>query len=231
MPDVTIHELDVMREANWSFRRSEPVVHRAPYSSSGAFDPFPAYAHERRPVADAVAHVIERCPPLWNVDIFLADREEAGRSNGYSDIAEPQHYDEADGCWVRDTPAGLIMMSGKRVPPHPAMSRYLVAHEYGHHVEWFLEHARGHRLRSGAIVAGYAKMRGLASVHHGSGGRWHDSVDEVFACDFRIVVCDVETEFWPHPGIPRPEDCRAPVRDWWADALDAMTQFGSKAEA
>ena len=41
---------------------------------------------------------------------------------------------------------------------------------------------------------------------------------EVFACDFRLLVCDTEPEFWPHPGVPRPEGILA-IRAWWLTAL------------
>jgi hypothetical protein len=55
-------------------------------------------------------------------------------------------------------------------------------------------------------------------VHHGEGGTWHDSACEILACDFRILVTGMEAEFWPHPGIPRPEMVPA-LRDWWDAAL------------
>ncbi len=141
-------------------------------------------------------------------------------------MAEPQHYE--DGKYVKDTPIGLIVMSGKRQPPHPAMTRYLVAHEYGHNVEWMLERVRDSKtLHSGEVVAEYAKLRGLPddALHHGSGGRWHDSATEIFACDFRILVGQTETEHWPHPGIPHPVDVDADLAAWWAQSLDEMSKY------
>lgn len=225
MAEIVIRELNVMTDAGWSFNDSMPVWRHGRLGSSGRFDPFPAYPHDVAVVREMAERVQRICPPRWDVELYVADREELGRSNGYSNAHEDGHYDDND-HWVRDAPSGLIMLSGKRVPPHPAMTRYLVAHEYGHNVEWMLNDARGERLQGDAVVTEYAKMRGMSTpVHHGSGGRWHDSAAEVFACDFRILVCDVEEEFWPHPGVPHPRELpqTGDLIAWWAKAQEGLT--------
>jgi len=212
-PGITVHKLAIIDEAQWSFREREPRW------GDGTWDPFPAYPHDLAVAIEAAAHVQRYCPPLWHVEMYLADREETGRSNGYSNVNQPQHRND-DGTWVKDPPVGLIVLSGKRIPPHPAMTRYLVAHEYGHNLAWMLGHVRGANLYDDDLMQDYAAMRALPpdGVHHGSGGRWHDSLHEVFACDFRIHVAGVEPEFWPHPGIARPE--RVDQLDaWWQQAL------------
>jgi hypothetical protein len=222
-PAVTVHELAVMDTATWHFRDHIPLpqwFHPDHGSFAATFDPFPAYPHDLAVVADAVEHVARCCPPIWNVQVWVADREEIARSNGHSNVHDGGHYEGDD--YVKDTPTGLIVLSGKRVPPHPALTRYLAAHEYGHNVEYMLAVARGAKhARDDAVVTEYAALRGLPDVHHGSGGRWHDAASEVFACDFRLVVCGVEPEFWPHPGIPRPEDMPG-VAAWWAAALATL---------
>jgi hypothetical protein len=167
-------------------------------------------------------HVAGWCPPVWDVDLYIADREETGRTNAWSTVHEDGRY-EGD-TWVKDPPIGLIVLSGKRTPPHPALTRHLVAHEYGHNVEWMVNYTRGVGLHDDSLAREYAEMRGLpdSALHHGTGGRWHDSVHEILACDFRIVVCDIEPEYWPHPGIPHPD--RVDELDgWWADAVNALT--------
>lgn len=211
-----------MAEGEWSWRETAPKWRHRQYGSFGEFDPFPAYGHDVKVIEETAELVAERCPPLWDVELFVANREEIGRSNGYSNCHEGGHYEGED--WVKDPRVGLIMLSGKRVPPHPAVSRYLTAHEYGHHVEWMLEHVRGSKhVHEGKVVAEYAKYRGLPdeSLHHGSGGRWHDSATEVFACDFRIVACGIEAEYWPHPGVPHPRDLSlsADLWSWWAQSM------------
>jgi hypothetical protein len=219
---ISVHELDIMTAARWSFNDGWPKWQHRLHGSCGEFDPFPAYPHEVALVQQTASHVQQRFAPLWDVELFVANREERGRANGYSSLHMGGHYDDND-QWVKTDPVGLIVLSGKRVPPHPAVSRYLVAHEYGHHVEWMLEHLRGSKsAHSGRVIAEYADLRGLPKpVHEGGGGRWHDSAAEIFACDFRIIVCGVEVDYWPHPGIAHPRDPSLPhdLWGWWAAHL------------
>lgn len=219
MSTILVRDLDVMADADWSFRDSQPRWSHRLHVALATFDPFPGYPHQADDVRAAAAHVEAMCPPTWDVELYVADREEVGRSNGFSTYHAGGHYE--NGEWVQGSPTGLIMLSGKRIPPHPAVTRYLVAHEYGHNVEWMLQVARGAQIHGSEVMAEYGALRGL-SAHHGSGGRWHDSAHEVFACDFRILVCGVEPEFWPHPGVPRPEAAGVPVEAWWAEAAEQL---------
>lgn len=223
MAEIIVREVHPATEGVWSFRDSTVMWRHGRYGSAGTFDPFPAYRHDVQVVRHTAEQVAQMVPPLWDVELFVADREEVGRSNGYSNVHQEGHSDDA-GRWVRDSPTGLIVLSGKRIPPHPAVTRYLVAHEYGHNVEWMINHVRGgdKALQSDVTVEAYAKLRGLpVPIHAGSGGRWHDSAAEVFACDFRILVCQVEPEFWPHPGVPHPRDL-PDLWPWWKRALDDL---------
>lgn len=223
MSDATITVRPIaLADCQWQFRDSAPHWQHRDYGAAATLDPFPAYGHDLGQAQEAARHVASVCPPLWDVEVFVADREEVGRSNGFSSLREGGHYEGE--TWVKDPPTGLIFLSGKRVPPHPAMTRYLVAHEYGHNVEWMLNHIRGAKhARSDALVTDYAKVRGLPpeSIHHGHGGVWHDSVTEIFACDFRILACGVEEEFWPHPGVGRPEQIDG-LAGWWTQAVEDL---------
>lgn len=223
-PALTVFELDVLTKADWLFNQSTPVW-RQRYGSYGAtFDPFPAYAHDMSVVRATATWVETALRPMWDVELYVANRECVDRSNGYSNLHESGHHDEAN-KWVKDDPTGLIVLTGKRVPPHPAVTRYLVAHEYGHNVEWMINQKLGAKHpHDEALVHDYATIRGLGDehMHHGSGGRWHDSVHEIFACDFRILVCGIERDYWPHHGIPKPHEVEAVIA-WWRDIESGWT--------
>jgi hypothetical protein len=201
----------------WSFREPLPTVNlnrHGGYQRAVRVDPCPAYPHDPALVAEQLERVEAAFPIGAPPTIYLLPREEVGRSNG---------YESGDIVGGHDgTPKRLathICFSAKRIPIHPAMTRYLVAHEYGHAVEDWLLWRRAKQTHEHDVVDEYARLRGIAEPQHeASAGSWHSAIGEIFACDFRILVAQVETEFWPHPGIERPEGIRA-IRDWWAGRL------------
>jgi hypothetical protein len=216
VPALTVRDLDALTECRWDFRRGPEWIHPHGFPMGATWDPFPAYAHQYAEAAATAHEVVDACPPLYDITILLADREDEGRTNGWSHL--DKHHGTADGAYQ-----GVIMLAGKRIPPHPAMTRHLVGHEYGHHLEWMLNLARGAKTPyDQQVTDDYARARHLpaTSAHHGDGGTWHDSVHEVMACDFRIH-CGIEPEYWPHPGVSRPEHIAGLAR-WWADALDEI---------
>jgi hypothetical protein len=216
LPKITVSDLNAMEKVGWPFRDSKPTWNhpKYPYYFSTSFDPFPGYPHDAGLVEEYAEVVTQRCPPLWDIDVFVADREEPARTNGWSQVREERE----------DEPAlGVIMLLGKRIPPHPGMTRHLMGHEYGHHVGYMLGKARGARsVHDAPWLKDYIAMRGLpeSANHHGEGGNWHSSVYEIFACDFRIAVCGIETEYWPHPGVPHPRELRGVLMPWWEKAVE-----------
>lgn len=189
----------------WDWERGPfYAVHRM--AANIPLDPTPGYAHDAEIVRDTLARVDKAWPHEGNVTYHLASLEATCRTNAQTTTQ-----------WAKGggTAAHHVFMSGKRIPPHPAMTRYLVAHEYGHCVEDWIAKRRG--TSDDDVIREYAKVRGLRGDLRGTPGRWHSATAEVFACDFRYLVADVATDYWPHPGIPRPERCRAAVR-WWERA-------------
>jgi len=232
MPQVAVKLVDIMSSSRWEFRDTGPTWQHPVYGGGRAkWDPFPCYRHEMDAAIAAAEHVARVCPPPWPVTIYLADLEETSRTNAYSYLHETGHYE--DGTWVDDEPSGLIMLAGKRIPPHPAVTAYLIGHEYGHQAEWMINFAAGReRLHSPLAARDYIKVRGLPDEadHHGSGGAWHDSVHEILACDFRILACGLEPGYWPHPGVPRPEDIPG-LPAWWEETLAAIEAAGTRPAA
>lgn len=211
-----MHDWDISliepSDLTWAFRDSTCRWH-GPDSYSAALDPTPAYQHDQDVIAETLDHVITCAPLPWPGTIWLSPHEEISRTNGWS--GRSTRYDEETEKWVVDR--GVIFFSAKRIPPHPAVTRYLVAHEYGHQANYLIAEQQGVEYTD--IAKDYAGMRGLDwnDGKYGA-GTWHSSAVEVLACDFRLVVTGVEPDYWPHPGIERPG---RDVERWWSDHFAA----------
>lgn len=188
---------------------------QTPYVDAGyhtTIDPTPAYGHDLSLVASTLRKVDRivgkrvLCKPI----VYVLHHECESRTNGFA-FAKAHYPKPAKGAppWE-----GFIVLPAKRIPIHPAMTRYVVAHEYGHHAEMELLRRRGLTDSAPDIVREYAELRGAdPHVPYGA-GRWHETAGELLANDFRILVCGIETEFWPHPGFEHPSKLKL-VRRWW----------------
>jgi hypothetical protein len=226
VPRITVTPLRALEEARWDWRDTAPKW-REPVSgyTLATFDPFPAYPHDAQTVQAAVDAAASAWAPSWDITVHVADREDTGRTSGFAHLYEGGRYDGDD--WTETEPHGVIVLAGKRIPPHPAVTAYLVGHELGHHAEWAINRANGAKHAcSSTLAAEYVKVRGLNpdSLRHGDGGRWHTSVHEILACDFRVLVCGLEPAYWPHPGVPRPEAVPG-LAGWWDEAQEKVHGF------
>jgi hypothetical protein len=205
--DDLVHQI---HQITWGFE-SGPVVSFTPrggWLSHLAVDPFPAYAHDSAAVSKALGLACAAFPLGPDApEYFLLGSELLSRTNGH-----------ANRWWSDDDWAAYVVLSGKRIPPMPAMTRYLVAHEYGHVVQWLIEKKRGIKDATTTLFdEEYMRMRPGLTNEYG-GGSWHSNVGEVVANDFRICVCGVEAEFWPH-SVPHPLD-EPTVQEFWREQVE-----------
>lgn len=189
--------------------------------------PRPMYAHDQDLVI-GLLRAIEHRHPLTGArcEIAVLDREFSSGFNGY---AMPdtiwKRADGSDWSFQIKSPDGStfhangqalsIVLSGKPVPQHPAWTRYLVGHEYGHAA--FYHWARLNGLathKDEGEIAYMSAARGLDGWKDGKS--WHQKASEVIANDFRICVGELEVDFWQH-DVPPPDER---VREWWRVAAE-----------
>lgn len=175
-------------------------------------DPFPCARHDSARTRAAIDEVSAKFPIGCSVRVVTIAHEFDSRTNGFA--TKHESYDEA-----KKEPADrieiTIALSGKRTMVLPAMTRYLVAHEYGHAVDYWIDE----RISRGKdeFEKLYADARGVKRVSGTSGGRWAGATTEVIADDFRILVAGVEVDFWPHP-VPHPRETN--MAEFWARMID-----------
>lgn len=211
--DVFLHPRETLA---WPFEGRDPyyLLKGGEHTRHEAVDPFPAYAHDMNLVNEHLQFVAKRAPINMDVTINILSSEGLGRTNGHATHSKYWTDGVAAEAKARGVEHwGVIVFSAKRIPPHPGMTKYLVAHEYGHLVEgWLNRENKGlHETREA-----YATLRGLSasSEQHYGGGTWHKGAGELFANDFRVLVCSTELSYWPHLDIPRPETLPQIIKFW-----------------
>lgn len=122
--------------------------------------------------------------------------------------------------------AHCIILAGKSIPHHPAMLRYLVAHEYGHAVFNHVMPRLGyHQNERRELEREYMALRGAADTTEVyTSGQWHRSPGEIIANDFRVLVMGREPDFWPHPGISHPHAVAGSIGPWWDRAREVVSR-------
>lgn len=222
---ISFLALKAERDICWDFGSPNPVfrVPAAGYYRTVSVDPFPAYAHNMELVKHEAEVTAGTFPIKQQVTFVAIDREFLERTNGWTSIEHDYGTNEMPKPW-----SATIVLSGKRIPIHPAMTRYLVSHEYGHAVAEHLRKTHGALTDENKLYQEYRALRGMPDDPESYGGGWHASVSELFANDFRILVAGSETEFWPHPGFARPEDVPQVVEFWKCETELAQQEAGTK---
>ena len=220
-----LHVIEI-RDADlcWPFNENGPAFSAVDgnYTRSEKVDPFPAYAHPVELVRGELGRTAGLFPLDMDVYVYVSHFEDVARTNAH---ASPGYDYNAecgdDGKYPMST--GTIVLSGKRIPLHPAMTRYLVSHEYGHLVEYRLT-------KAGLLdMDSYCELRGIPKEQPPYGGRnWHLTRGEIFANDFRVLVAGREKEFWPHE-VARPE-ALPELRKWWKKAGRAFAAHTAPAK-
>lgn len=200
-------------EIVWPFKGSPR--HKIKQLGSGYFsnievDPFPCNTHN----ADILRTKIDEIEKLFPIGTLLQwislPHEVVERVNAWAQ--SNQIWGDHDEIKKKHRLDASIVFSGKRANIHPAMTKFLVAHEYGHAVDSWInsimkeeENNRDENL----FHKKYAEMRGLEwkSDEDYGGGNYHDTIVEIIADDFRIVVGKTDPDFYQH-------SCGNPVNNW-----------------
>ncbi len=207
-------------DISWSFDQ-EPYIDLGDYTDV-KIDPWPGHANSYFIIATTLKKLrnvfpLEKCcSPLtiWN-----SPYETKGRTNGLSERTKIEGKWQGSDHYV-DTFDAHIFLSGKRIPIHPAMTRYVVAHEFGHQVQWWLAAALG--MPYDTLLKEYTEFRGIPYEENNQGPNWPLASAEVFACDFRILVAGIEVEYWPHRGVTHPLSYYDENKTWWTEKLEMM---------
>jgi hypothetical protein len=176
-------------------------------------DPFVSYAHDAALTEKEIEYVESRIKLPFPPDYFVLPFDSTSHTNGWADGNSTYIGGQDEKGEYKTEPRPFIVLAGKRIPLHPAMTRYLVAHEYGHIVHANLAHSMG--IKYDEFKEVYAGMRGIECIKEYGGGKCHLNIGEIIANDVRIGLLEKETEFWPHV-VERPGE---KVVSWWREQI------------
>ena len=134
------------------------------YGVHQTVDPTPGYSHDPALVRVELERVAATFPVPWPITVYVLSHDYLDRTNGQT-IVETV-YRSRDEAPVPHTHFARITLAGKRIPLHPAMTRYLVAHEYGHVVERWVAASRGLKVEGRELLEEYGRIR--PGTHEGA---------------------------------------------------------------
>lgn len=226
-----MNEIKILNESDlsWSFEEPLPYMYLRTTNNNTyhvKFDPFPCYQHNTELITKEIRRVESIFPMKNPVTWIILPREGVCRTNGwhtaydffYDDVVKDRLEKEGAEC------ESIIAFFAKRIPIMPAMTRYLVAHEYSHAIEQYVYRKLGYK-DSGPFRKFYAEeIRKIPNNPGYGGGKWASNIGEIFANDARILVFGAEEEFWPHevehPNSPKLKK----LRKWWKEIRDSVVK-------
>lgn len=212
--------IQTLRELRWPFE-NRGVALLSWETGSQDVDPFPGYAHSEELIAEELSKAIKKFPVGGNpVQVYNLQYEATSRTNG----SAAKSYNKKEF-------SPYIVLSGKRIPQLPAMTRYLAAHEYGHIVDMWICECR--KIEDQWPLTDfdkeYAEVRGIEPCSEYGGGKWHKNIGEIIANDFRTLVCGVELDFWPHPvDHPVYGDIYPVLDKYWRELIEKFSWVEQK---
>lgn len=184
-------------------------------------DPFPCTMVDEALVRSKIAEVEQKFPIGALVQWVIIPHEIKERCNAWAQrdwIYADQDNEDEMLIQKKHRIEAFVIMSGKRSNIHPAMTAFLVAHEYGHCVDyWVTSIMKEERQTKDEDVfrKEYAAMRGVVwndrNVY--GGGNYKDDIMEIIADDFRIVVAGQDADWYQH-SVTHPLRDPAVVEYW-----------------
>ena len=187
-------------DIRWPFEGKPYIMlPTVPYFHQEYVDPFPCYSHDDK----IIETMVEHCEGILNVKFkplyFIIPFEPESRTNAHA--CENKDYKENVSDEIILNP--YIVFHGKRICIHPAMTRYLVAHEFGHIVHYNLEAIL--KVKNDDFKKEYAEVREIDLNEKYGALNWHNNISEIIANDIRYFLLGVEQEFWQH-SVCRPTE-------------------------
>lgn len=178
----------------WGFDGNKPYVMLDvdPYKRQESVDPFPCYSHDSNLVEKLVNQYESSINLKFKPKYFILPFEGESRTNGCA-CANEQWNKEDEGRIL----SPYIVLYGKRICLHPAMTRYLTSHELAHVVHYNVETILGQH-KNEEFEREYAKIRGIDYNAKYGAQNWHNNIGEIIANDIRIILFNSELEFWQH---------------------------------
>ena len=158
-------------------------------------DLFPCYTHNRDLVLECAARCEKIFPIGFPITWYILPFEDDSRTNGYATVTRLYNSKKNKEAYQFSP---YIVLWGKRISIHPAMSRYLCYHECGHQLDNWICYCRGYKDGASDFDKEYAEMRGIECYAGYGGLKHHLNIGEIIANDARICVFGAEREFWAH---------------------------------